>query len=220
MGSSAKISLISFWVLIFLAIILWYRNLAYDRLLSIIIALFSLSQLIEYGIHSGSHTQGLATLNYVILWFEILVLSVGVYIYLNSTVSLIIMIFFIIVFIAALFNAFMNQHEFAAIIPTEHTGARNDSIIWLNGNKGLLGNWTWLYILGFAIGLALLVFYSSSTSFSSNSVMWITAIIFLYFLLATCLIYTYEKDVSGVLGLSCYGAIGFAFVVYISGVLT
>jgi len=130
------------------------------------------------------------------------------------------MIFFIIVFLVAIFNAFMNQHEFQAIVPHEHTGVRNDSIIWLNGDKGLLGKWSWLYILGFVIGLGLLIFYSSSSTASlSNSVMWITVIIFLYFLLATCLIYTYEKDASGVLGLSCYGAVGFAFVVYISGVL-
>ena len=175
--------------------------------------------MIEYGIHSGSSAQGLAALNYIILWFEILVLSIGVYVYLNNTLSLIIMIFFIIVFLIAVFNAFMNQHEFQAIIPHEHSSTRDNPVTWMNGNMGLLGKHSWLYILGFFIGLLLLVFYSSEQSISPDSITWITVIIFLYFLLATFLIYSYEKDASGVLGLSCYGAVGFAFVVYIVGVL-
>jgi len=157
MSYTAKDSLIGFWILIVIAVILWYRNYHYDRLFAILILLFSLTQFIEYGIHSGSKSSALGALVFIILLLELLVMSIGVYTYLNNTISLIIMIVIILIFIIMTLYALVGSSDFRASMPESHEGIRSDRISWKDGLNSLLGSFSWVYIVGFVILFILLM---------------------------------------------------------------
>jgi len=139
---SAKSSLIAFWILVVLAVLLWYRNQAYDRVLAAFVFALGLIQLIEYGIWSGASPSQAGKALFLTLWLQVLILAIGVFIYLKTALAGASLVLFAVVFLVALFYVFAGKANFSAA-----PGA-SGHIEWYRNGGFLLGNWGYLYLLG------------------------------------------------------------------------
>lgn len=164
MAQTAKISIVSWWIFALMSLFLWYRNLSYDRSVSIYFFILSLIQLIEYGVYSGGDPQQAGTALYIILWLQCLVLAIGVFVFIKSyddiyqtttkniikTISSWYLIIYSAVFLIALVSMFASNNSYSINI-------RDDgNIEWMSNGSEILGNWNWLYIIGMIVPFILL----------------------------------------------------------------
>lgn len=164
---SAKTSVTTWWILALMSLFLWYRNINYDRALSIFVFTLGLINLIEYGIYSGTDSSSSARAIYIILWIQCLVLSISAFILIQQdkdpdnpsiteniihTISGWNLFLFAIIFVVCLVISFTSAGVFSA------TPSDTNISVSLNGGK-LLGHWSWLYALGIFIPLFLLFGY-------------------------------------------------------------
>jgi hypothetical protein len=220
MSYDAKIAVSSWWILVLMALFLWYRNIKYDRALAIFVFTLGLIQLIEYGIYSGADPNQSGRALYITLWLQCLVLAIGVYMFINSTISNETqsmtktaihtiagwnLFLFSVVFVIFLVISFSPDMHMSVSI------GKNEEIIWYKNGGSILGNWTWLYLIGIFLPLFLLLGYY----------MWADlgiAILIIYGILTTLFI-TANYYVSSFGNLWYYLSVGFAFLAWFLGIL-
>lgn len=95
----AKLYLINWFVLLFLAIILWYRNISIDRYVAPSIVILALIQLIYYGLASYANVDQAYNCAFVLLWMFPMVLAFGVDIYFSNKLTKIILLITVLLFI-------------------------------------------------------------------------------------------------------------------------
>lgn len=199
-----KNSLISWLILAFISLFLWYRNLTFDRVISLYIFTLALVQLIEYGIYSGSNPQQSAKAVYIIMWLECLVLAIGTYVYVKSDTLKILagwnVFLFAFVFVMALTLSFTNEFIFTL-------DSRTNYIQYYINGKPILQKWGWLYILGLFIPILLI--FSCNYDSKSGLVLLFSIVIMGYILNS----YPYASLAST----WSYFGIAIAFVTWISG---
>lgn len=218
---TAKASITSWWILAMMALFLWYRNEAYDRAISIFVFTLGLIQLIEYGIHSGADPQQSGRALYITLWLQCLVLAIGVFLFIRSSVetegaptltenivSTIAgwnLFLFAIVFVVTLVLSFTSGATFS--------GAPGSSghIEWYKDDGFILGRWGWLYIIGLFVPLLLIFAYFAWSDIG-------IALLILYGVLsAAYVLANYPPEAFS--SMWCYLAIGFAFLAWMVGII-
>ena len=218
MCSTAKDSIMAWWLLAILFFFLWYRDRKYDRVISLFVLMLGLIQLIEYGAHSGASPYQSGKAIFLTLWLQCLVLAIGVYIYIGShrnksfisntedwiyLFSGFNLVFFSLVFIIALVLSFTGDYLFyAAPVASGH-------IEWKTNGSSLLGWWGWLYLVGITIPfLLLLAFYSWKD---------IGIIIFLLYGILSFIyvVMSYPQNLFG--SMWCYLSLGLAFLAWFVG---
>lgn len=219
-ASNAKSSITSWWILALMSLFLWYRNVNYDRALSIFIFTLGLIQLIEYGIHSGTDPNQSGRTLFIILWLQCLVLAIGVFVFINGmydpdhatttqniahTIAGWNMMFFGIVFVIGIIMTFVSQNTFHA------NPDPNGHVAWYLNEKSILGQWGWLYGIGVFLPLLLLFGYY----------MWADigiAILIIYGMLSVGYILAqYPLSTAG--SVWSYLSVGFAFLAWYIGLL-
>lgn len=202
-----------------MALFLWYRNERYDRALAIFVLTLGLIQLIEYGIHSGADPEQSGRALYITLWLQCLVLAIGVFLFINSSIdpeqptisdNIIHAIagwnlfLFAIIFVVTLVLSFTSGSKFS--------GAPGESghIEWSKDGGSLLGNIGWLYIIGIFLPLALIFAYYSWADIG-------IAVLILYGVLSFAYVAA-NYPISSFSSMWCYIAVGFAFLAWFMGI--
>lgn len=202
-GNTAKNSLIAWWVLILIALFVWYRNQHYDRVYAVLIFIFAIIQLIEYGIASGVNNSQAGKAIFVGLWLQILVIAIAVYIYVKTYVaagalimaSLIFLIVILyVIFGKGHFSAFLNQQGF---------------IEWKYNGEPMLYQWGWLYLLFLLIPFLLLLVADNFRNIGIP--------IFIAYGIATAIYVYLHFPLSQFGSIWTYLSIGFAFLVFYIG---
>lgn len=210
----AKSSILAWWILALIAILLWYRNQEFDRAVAVFIFIVGLIQLIEYGVRSGADSKQSGSAIFVLLWLQTIVLAIGTYIFLKSneieetkiytTLSAYNLAAFAIVFIVALFYLFFAGSKIQAKL------AESGHVDWSNNGSSILGNWGWLYVAGLFIPFILILGYYD---WANLGVM----LLILYGLASAAYVLTsFPPEAFG--SMWCYLAIGFAFLVWFIGI--
>lgn len=78
--ASAKLSLLTFWVLAALALFLWYRGAPLDRVVAPFLFSLAALALLEYGAHSGAEPRQGGRAAFVAAWVGPLILAVGAFV--------------------------------------------------------------------------------------------------------------------------------------------
>jgi hypothetical protein len=220
MSYTAKLSVSSWWILVLMALFLWYRNEKYDRALAVFVFTLGLIQLIEYGICSGADPYQSGRALYITLWLQCLVLAIGVYVFINASISStnattsqnIVhtiagwnLFLFSVVFVICLVLSFTSELTlYGAVGP-------DGNIIWYQNGGPMLNKWGWLYLIGVFFPLFLIFAYY----------MWADleiAILILYGILATVYV-TLNYKLTSFSNLWCYLSVGFAFLAWFLGVI-
>ncbi len=200
---TSRESILAFIILVVIAILLYIRNIKYDRILAVFLFAVSLIQLTEFFYHNGSLSSSTGgRLIFMILWLQVLVLAVGVQIYYQTTLTSLWMILFIVIFMIALFYSV--GQRFSVTTGDGH-------LVWSQDGKtsNILGKGAFLYLAGLFIPLLIILYYSGW----KDTGMWI---ILIAVLLSIFLVRVfYPKLVFS--SLWCYSAVGVAFVVWLVG---
>ena len=218
---TAKASITAWWILAMMALFLWYRNEAYDRAIAIFVFTLGLIQLIEYGIHSGADPMQSGQALYITLWLQCLVLAIGVFIFIKSTIdntddptlteNIVATIagwnlfLFAVVFIVALVIALSSESSFS--------GAPGSSghIEWYKDGGFILGRWGWLYLIGLFAPLILIFAYYTWADIG-------IAVLILYGVLSAAYVLA-NYPLAAFSSMWCYLAIGFAFLAWMIGII-
>ena len=220
MSGTAKASITSWWIFALMSLFLWYRNEGYDRSLSVFVFTLGLTQLIEYGVHSGTdpHQSGRAL--YITLWLQCLVLAIGVFIFINSskdpdepstsenvinTIAGWNLFLFAIVFVVALVLLFTSESTFSG------GWTVSGSMEWYMDGEPMLGRWGWLYLIGIFVPLLLIfAYYAWADVGLVNNILY-------GILTAVYVIYIYPPAAFS--SMWCYLAVGFALLAWFVGII-
>lgn len=220
MGDTAKSSITSWWILALISLFLWYRNIKYDRALAIFVFTLGLTQLIEYGIHSGTDPHQSVRALYITLWLQCLVLAISVYILIKSstdnetatlsenviyTIAGWNMFLFAIIFIITLVLCFTSDSIFS--VSTDDSGF----LSWYMSGNTIMSKWGWLYFLGILIPLLLLFGFYTWANLG-------IAVLILYVILsAVYALVNYSPTSFG--SVWSYLSIGFAFLAWLVNIM-
>lgn len=171
--SWCKRFLIDWWLLIFIAFLLWYRNYEYDRFISIFCIMSALVNLIQYGVYSGMDAAEAGTWIYVLLWAQIIALAIACHVYVNEPISAIYLTIISIISTFFIMYSFCSTNKFFATcegwFQIERTNQTDctDQIDNKDKNEeyNILGNWWWVYLLGIIIPFLLIGYYINSSIF-------------------------------------------------------
>ncbi len=75
-----KTSLIGWFLLVVISVLLWYRNDNYDRVFCIYGVLAAVILLLYYGVHSGMSPSSAGQISYAVVWIFIILLFAMVYV--------------------------------------------------------------------------------------------------------------------------------------------
>ncbi len=207
---SAKSSLSAWIIITVIAVLLWYRNYAYDRILAAFVIALGLIQLIEYGIHNDMNSEQGSKLLFVILWLQCFLLSVGVYWYSRqldtfSTLGpLVMLIVFTVILAVAIIYVLCTSVTFEAYV-----GSSNH-IEWYRNGQALMGSWGIVYLIGIFVPLFILLCYSGFTSLSLY-------ILIGYGILSALLVY-FMYPLAAFSSMWCYVSVGFVFLCWMVGI--
>lgn len=197
MCNNAKLALANWWILTFIAVMLWYRNISYDRVMAAFIFVLGLVQLIEYGIYNSMNEDQGARILFIVLWLQCLVLAVGVYLSQRTLASTLLLWVFIVIFAIVVIYAMFSSDD---------TFFGGDLRSWFTSKSSLLGDFGWLYMIGIVIPFIILLSYADW----NNIGLWILTIYLI-------IIFVVISIVSPSILFPCYAAIGFAFLVWLLG---
>lgn len=213
MSGDSKTAVSFWWILVLIALFLWYRNEKYDRVLAAFIVGLALVQLIQYAIYSGADSNQSIRAIFVILWLQCIILAIGVYVFIatqqpsSSMIKTIAgwnLILFAIFFVVSLLYAIFSTSIFSSDIDS------NGHISWLRDGGQLLGGFGWLYLIGIFLPLFLLFAYYDYADLPM-------AILILYAAITAAWVgLTYNIEEFG--SIWSYFAIGFAFLAYALGI--
>lgn len=184
---------------------MWYRNKGFDRAFAPFLFAIGLIQLIEYGVYTHLHPQVAGKLIYLTLWLQVLLLAMGVYGYLHKGVSFVWMIAALIVFAAAVYVVSKGTTFDASFDPN------SKHIVWSqtahDSRGGILGGYSWLYILGITIPFVMLLAYKNWSSIGIY-------LLLTYAIVSAILVYVLFPKISFP-SMWCYTAVGFVFLAYL-----
>ena len=200
---SAKDSLLALCVMLGISIALIVRNKQFDRLMASLLIIVSLIQLCEFLFHSHTTDSNITgRLIFLTLWLQVAVLGIALYYFFRTTFTLIWMIIFIIVMLVALYYSvklkFCVREEGGHLVWSQ---AHKD------GRKGILGGFSWLYLVGLIGPFLVIEFYENWRNVS----IWL-------FILAVALSIVFVKWKYPAIVFSsmwCYSAIFICFVAYL-----
>lgn len=153
MAYSIKTSLLAWWIVIIIAVFLWYRNHDYDRIVSAIAVVLGLFQLIEYGIFNNMNPNQGGKLIFSVLWLLLLILAISTFIYTKNVISLIWLIIMSTIFLFIVTYTFTtDSNNFNVIRKGPYLG-------WTKENKTILDGLELIYALGIIVPFILLLNY-------------------------------------------------------------
>jgi hypothetical protein len=200
---TTKESLFALIILVVISILLFIRNIGYDRLYAALFLVVSLIQVVEYLFHAhkiSSNTGG--KLIFLILWLQVVVLAIGLQIYFATTFTAVWAVIFILVFVGALYYASFTKFK----VSTEF-----GHLVWSKDGKcgNILGNYGILYLIGLFVPFLIIQYYNGWR----NTGVWI---LFIALILSYIFVRMfYPKLVFS--SLWCYSAVGIAFVAWLIG---
>lgn len=202
----AKSSATGFWITSFLALMIWYRNQTYDRALAVFILLLGFIQLVEYAIHSGASPSESGRWIFMILWAQILALSIGVLIYTTIPwlwwIALTLVVFSAVMFCLGIYYTATGTFN-AQVGPDGH-------LQWFRNGTNLMGPYLGpLYVVGLFLPLLVLWVNYGTTNIGPLILILYGGISALY----VSTRYSPESFSS----MWCYLAVGFAFLVWFLG---
>lgn len=164
----AKEKLCTWWIFILIVLLLWYRNVKYDRVLSIFLFTLAIIQLVEYAIYCGANPQQCGQTLYMTLFAQCWILAIGVFLFtrsdakasaagdhrLSRKIASAGVFLFGILFVVAMLYLFLTPHSFTAVQYGTH-------IEWTMDGRPMLGSVTWLYVLAILVPLVILFGYSN-----------------------------------------------------------
>lgn len=203
MCMTEKESILAFVIIIFISILLWIRNIKYDRVMAALFVVISLIQLTEYFYHArmiDSSTGGKSI--FLILWLQVAVLALFIHIYYKTRLTKVWLILFALIFIIALFYAY--GHNFDVSTDCGH-------LVWSQENtRGtILGASGFIYILGLFIPMLMVLYYSDW----QDTGMWFILTV----LLLTVLFVRYYYPKIVFTSLWCYSAVAVIFAAWLAG---
>lgn len=211
----AKESLSNWWILIVIALFLWYRGNGIDRVLAIFFFVVGIIQLIEYSVYSHCDYRQAGSAIYITLWLQCLVLAICVFTFIRSrnlnsdnprkllqTLSGILILIFSVVVIIALIQVFLQDNNFSAHPVNGH-------IEWTNNGGRMLGSFTWLYLIGIFLPIILLFAYYSWADLG-------IALLILYGALSAVYVIS-QYPIFAFGSMWAYLSIGLAFIAWIVG---
>lgn len=167
MISWCKRFLVDWWLCIFMAFLLWYRNYEWDRYVSIWAVMIGLIDLIQYGVNSGMSTEEAGKWIYIILWLQVIALAITAHSLLMQTISAIYLIIIsVISFVFIFYGLWSSGHFFAFGSSHDNNNIQSDIPVdgWYsigNGGENILGCWWWIYAIGIIIPILLISYYMS-----------------------------------------------------------
>ncbi len=197
---TAEASMMALIIILVIVVMLWWRNEKYDRVIAALLLAVSLIQLVEYLRHKGSidSTQG-GRYIFLVLWLQILVLTIAVYLYLRSTLAFVLMLIAIGVFIWAL----SYQATYATDVgPTGH-------LEWKENGGPILGNMNWVYGLGLLLPLLVV---QAALGWTDVGLWLILAVLVLTYAWTS-----YAYPGAPFPSLWCYAAVAVAFTAWLVG---
>ncbi len=151
--SWCKRYLIDFWLLVFIGFMLWYRNRAYDRVVSVFLVMVAIVDLLEYGAFSGMDSFESGRWIYITLWVQVLALAIATYIYVQEILACVYMIVMAVVASIFIIYGLFCKDRFVV-----------NSCGWFNDGSSLfLGHYWWVYILGLVIPVILIAYYKNTS---------------------------------------------------------
>lgn len=114
---TAKTCLVALWLVLVVAIILWYRNWYYDRLIAGVALGLGLIQLVSYGCHSSMNRNSAGNLVITIIWLTILIFIMSVYFYVGSSLAAALAFLALFIFIYYVVVAYCGFQKFEAYCP-------------------------------------------------------------------------------------------------------
>lgn len=204
MAFSIKSSLLAWWLVLIIAIFLWYRNYQYDRIISAIAVVLGLFQLIEYGIFNHMDSRQGGKLIFSVLWLLLLIFAIGTLLIVKNEIALIWLIIISTVFLFANIYAFTSD-SFNIIIC-------NDYLIWTKEDLGILDGLEWIYILGIIVPFVLLLTYYNWEDFGLYAI--------IIYLVTSFLIIWYIFGSKLLGSLWVYSLIGMVMLVWFIGMFT
>lgn len=205
----AKSSATGFWIISFMSLMIWYRGQSYDRALAIFILFLGMIQLVEFTIHSGASGSESAKWIFMILWLQILSLTIGVYVYTNDGwlkwVALILMVYGVCLFFAGIY--YTQASTFDAKIGSD------GHVIWSRNDGSLMGNVLGpLYVAGLFLPLIVLWINYGLNNISP---------LILLFYGSVSAVYVMSRYGAGAFSsMWCYLAVGFVFLQWFMGIFS
>lgn len=204
MCQDARSSFMAFWLLMTIAVLLWYRNERHDRAISPFLAAVAGIQLIEYGIHRGFLESDVAgKLLYLILWVQVFLFAIGVYFHNRDAPSKFNALLYTGILITVIVFILTTGDRFTA------KKGCSGHLEWNHSGNTILGYWSWLYVLGLFIPLLLLL---ANRQWHDGG-LWIL----LTTLFASCVVVALLYPGLQFPSLWCYSAVAFAFVAWLIG---
>lgn len=197
MAYSMKSSLLAWWLLLIIAVFLWYRNDKFDRIIAAVSIVIAMVQLIEYGIYNNMNPKQGGKMVYIVLWLIAFIFSLSVLLMTRTSYSLIWFILVSIVFLFAASYIFLSKKD-------DKFTVRNDNGYLIYKFEGV-----WLFIISLFVPLFLLMSFYNWENVGLY-------LILAYLIISAIMIYHYlgwERFPS----IWCYSFVGIVFIVWLSG---
>lgn len=146
MSKTAKLSIIAWWVLIVMAIILWYRNVTYDRVAAGVLLVLAMIQLITYAAHNAVRPSVTGNLVIVTLGVLLLITCVGTYIYTNNAAALVTSAVAVVINMMILYRIWVGTYHFSCTIDR-----LNNYPKWKRDSSDILGYMWIVFVVCFAV---------------------------------------------------------------------
>lgn len=204
MSLSAKTSIIAWWILIFIALLIWYRNVGYDRVMAGIFVVLGLIHLIEYGCHSALKPKVSGNLIIISLTILLIVVTFGVYLYTDNIIALIASMIAVGLMITVIFGIMCDEGLYRCSVNEIGT-----SPSWTYNGDDMLGGSIFIFAACIIVSWICMLTY---TEFQDIGLYIIAGYVF--FSLLYCSSY-YSCDKIG--STWCYMLTGLALIVWVIG---
>lgn len=195
MSHISKYTLIAWLLIAYLSLLLWFRNLNLDRVFAPFLFCIGLLFLFLFAIYSGMNLYIAIRCIYLIIWLQIIVLCISLFIYKKNEFTGFLLIISSLIFIVSIFYIFSKMFTNKLIISNY-----NDIL----STKNLLSYWWILYLVLLLLALVFLLYINSNK-------LGLIILIF-YILLTSVYMYTYNYTIFNTQFI--YLCSGFCFLVW------
>ena len=157
MTKTASTCLIAFLIAVILAVILWYRNWAYDRVIAAVLAVLGITQLVNFGCHSQMTRGNAGFLINFILWFLIFIFISAIYFYTHNSIAAILAVGVLLLFVYIVACMITGTQRYVAYSKHGRSYPIWASVDEHGKESPLLKSWIWLFLLVALIGWVLLL---------------------------------------------------------------
>lgn len=203
-----KESILGFSIMLGISLALYIRNGEYDKIIAALFVIISLIQLIEYLYHSKNITsENGGKLLHIILWLQLAVFGVGLYLHFKTIATAVWAIFFVMLLVGSILN--IGNGTFSVTRERGHLVWNRKSSSYKNLSTSILGYFGVLYIIGL-FGPFLIVQYYENWR---NKKIWL---ILLSLLIATFSMRAFYPSINFA-SMWCYSAVGVIFTAWVAG---